>query len=248
MSCCPAFDEFAAYASVHPEYDYGVHLTLTCDLAAQPWGPVAPVTEVSSLVDEQGHFWPSLALVAQRARIDDAERELRAQIDRARRSAIRLTHIDHHMFVLYSRPDFLELYARLAVEYALPARHCSAPSARWSQQNDRGWLDSYRRVGQRLREAGFPLLDVVESDNYNQQPAAKRPFHLQTLRDLPFGVTELVIHCADLSGAGVQPPDAERRTADTRFVASDEARQEVDRLGIQLIDWAEFQRSASSSM
>jgi predicted glycoside hydrolase/deacetylase ChbG (UPF0249 family) len=247
MTCCPAFEEFAAFAAANRQYDYGVHLTLTCDLPQQPWGPVLPADEVSSLVDNLGYFWPTTGEIAQRASIEDAERELRAQIIRALRAGIRITHIDHHMFVLYDRPDFLDLYSRLAAEFNLPARLCSEPgSASW-RRRDPDWLLAYRRCAASLQEAGLPLLDALESDNYSQDPMAKRAYHLRTLRDLPFGVTELVVHCADIPRVGVAPPDVERRAADVRFFLSAEAREEINRLRIHRIGWADLPRSGSSS-
>jgi len=243
MTCCPEFEDFAAFAVANPQYDYGVHLTLNCNLPNQPWGPVLPVTDVPSLVDAQGHFHSGPAEVKEHARLDEVERELRAQIRRAVRAGIRITHIDHHMFVLYSRPDLLDLYGRLAVEFRVPARLCRKPPLRQSSQD---WLAAHRRDVQRLEQAGLPLLDAIESDNYSQEPSAKRAFHLQTLRDLSMGVTELVIHCAYLDGPGTSPPHVERRAADTRFFLSPEARQELTRLGIQCVDWGALRQAGSS--
>lgn len=247
MVCCPKFEEFAAYATAHPERDYGVHLTLTCNISEQPWGPVSPVSEVPSLVDGSGHFWPTVADVAASARVEDVERELRAQIDRAMRAGIRITHIDHHMWVMYARNDLLDLYARLAVGYGLPARICLEPAPAGVLRAEPDSLSTHRRCVETLHNAGLPLLDAMESENYDQQPGSKRAFHIETLRRVRFGVTELVVHCADAGGVGVQPPHVDRRAADARFVSSEEARQEINRLRIHLTDWAEFRRSTFPS-
>lgn len=240
MSCCPAFSEFAEFAANHPEYDYGVHLTLTCDMPVQAWGPVSPAKHVPSLLNNARHFWPTTSEVAQHAKIEEAERELRAQIERARQAGIRITHLDHHMFVLYGRPDLIDLYVRLAVEYDLPVRICEEPPLGYRRTASPDWIAAYQRAVRNLRAANLPLIDAIESANYGVRPGEKRAYHLDTLRNLRPGASELVVHCAFNSGFSVEPPDVDRRAADTRFVLSHEALEETRRLRIRRIDWKQL--------
>jgi len=240
MTCCPGFDEFAAYAVVHPERDFGVHLTLTSELNTFRWGPVLSARDVPSLVDENGHFWRSVAQVAEHAELDDVERELRGQIDRAIAAGIRVSHLDHHMWVLYSRPDLIDLYVQLGITYDIPVRFCTV--APQDQIIDRGptMIAAYNAQRAVLEAQGMPVFDFVETGNYDIQPEDKRDYYLTHLRRIPPGVSEFVIHCAyDVPGA-MKPHAASYRQADTRVFMSLEIEDEIRKLGLHVIDWSQF--------
>ncbi len=237
MTCCPAFDEFAQYAVEHPHEDYGVHLTLTSDLPEQPWGPVLPASVVPSLVGEDGHFWPTTGDVGRHAVLEEAERELRAQIQKAHDCGIRITHFDHHMFVLFSRQDLFELYVRLGIEYGYPVRIVREFENSRLEGNGSEWRGSHQAMVGDIIRAGFLPLDYMESSNYGTEAEKKRVYHLNTIRNLSPGITELVVHCAYKIPGEVEPPDVERRVGDTEFLLSQEAVAELRRSRIKLIDW-----------
>ena len=120
MVPCPWFPEIAAYAKSHPEADLGLHLTLTSEWELYKWRPVLPANEVPGLVNEQGFFYEGFDGLLQNATTQEVEKELRAQIDRAIAFGIHPTHLDSHMFSVYLKPEFLEVFAKLGREYKLP--------------------------------------------------------------------------------------------------------------------------------
>ena len=119
---CPWFEEAAEFARNNPGADLGVHLTLTAEWDSYKWGPVSGRRAVPSLVDERGYLWQTVAQVYEHAHLDEAEAELRAQIEKALTAGIDVTHLDSHMGTLQLRADYHEIYARLADEYRLPIR------------------------------------------------------------------------------------------------------------------------------
>ncbi len=124
----PWFLEAAAMLNEHPEIDVGVHLDLTSEWSGVKWGPV--LKDVPSLVDENGHFhpttnqfrnWPRSTGIAESGwKIEEVERELRAQIEMALRLLPNVTHLSAHMGTATSTPDLRALTERLANEYNLP--------------------------------------------------------------------------------------------------------------------------------
>ena len=246
MTCCPAYEEFATFAKAHPEFDYGVHLTLTCDLRAAGWGPVLPVSEVPSLVDGDRFFHATTGEVARQAVLAEVEAEFRAQIHKAKSSGIAISHLDHHMWVLYSRPDLLRLYVQLGREFGLAVRFTRDLPPRLNS-SDEQMISCYHEQLQVLKQAGLPLLDSLESENYSKRPTDKRAYFLDYFRNLRPGITEFVIHCASPDPSPIAPPDAAARCADTAVFSAQEFHDELQRLRIEIIDWRSLNTRTSTA-
>jgi predicted glycoside hydrolase/deacetylase ChbG (UPF0249 family) len=120
MFACPWYQEAVELLRRHPEVSVGVHLTLNAEWKNYRWGPVAGAGAVRSLVDSTGYFLPSRALLfGQNPKVDEVERELRAQIDRAMRSGLHIDYLDYHMGAAVNTPELRSLVERLAGEYHL---------------------------------------------------------------------------------------------------------------------------------
>lgn len=104
----------------HPDVSVGIHLTLNSEWKHYRWGPVLGRTAVPTLVDAEGYFFPSAeALYRNRPNLAEVERELRAQIERAMRSGLKIDYVDYHMGTVVQNPDFREIAERLAREFGL---------------------------------------------------------------------------------------------------------------------------------
>lgn len=120
MFACPWYQEAVETLKAFRNVSAGVHLTLNAEWKNYRWGPVAGACAVPSLVDSEGFFFPSRALLF--AHVPDTaevERELRAQISRALRSGLKIDYLDYHMSTAVSTPELRRIVEKLAHEYGL---------------------------------------------------------------------------------------------------------------------------------
>jgi predicted glycoside hydrolase/deacetylase ChbG (UPF0249 family) len=116
----PWYQETVEILKRHPDVSVGIHLTLNSEWKNYRWGPVLGRTAVPSLVDADGYFFPSAdALYQNHPRMEELEKELRAQIDRALHSGLKIDYVDYHMGTAVRYPEFRDLTERLAREYRL---------------------------------------------------------------------------------------------------------------------------------
>ncbi len=118
MFACPWYQEAVEILKRYPETSVGIHLTLNAEWKNYRWGPVLGQAAVPSLVDSNGFFFPSRAkLLANGPKTEEVERELRAQIERALASGLRIDYLDHHMGAAVEKEEWREIVERLAKEY-----------------------------------------------------------------------------------------------------------------------------------
>jgi chitin disaccharide deacetylase len=116
----PWYQETVEILKRHPSVSVGIHLTLNSEWRNYRWGPVLGRVAVPSLVDAEGHFFPAAdTLYRNKPNLQEVERELRAQIERALRSGLRIDYVDYHMGTVMGHPGFREITERLAREYSL---------------------------------------------------------------------------------------------------------------------------------
>jgi len=120
LFACPWYQEAVEILKQHPNVAVGIHLALNSEWKNYRWGPVAGSTAVPSLVDANGFFFPSSeALHQHNPQVAEVEKELRAQIERALRSGVKIDYVDYHMGTVTRYPEFREITERLAREYGL---------------------------------------------------------------------------------------------------------------------------------
>lgn len=156
----PWYQEIVEILRDFPEVSVGVHLTLNSEWRNYRWGPVIGREAAPSLVDEHGYFFPSAErLYVNNPDLGEVERELRAQIERALATGLRIDYLDFHMGTATRHPEFRAIAERLGPEYDLGlsgyyGEQVIAPQYR---AEPRAKLDSLRAMVGRL-EPGYHVL------------------------------------------------------------------------------------------
>jgi predicted glycoside hydrolase/deacetylase ChbG (UPF0249 family) len=232
MMPCPWAPEVAAFAKQNPRANFGLHLTLTSEWKHYKWGPVAGRSAVPSIVDEHGYLYPDVPVVYFKAKLEEVEAEVRAQIDLAYTMGIDVTHIDSHMGTLQYNAKYHEMYIRVAKDYNLPCR-----IAGMNLMGPRGGAYLIDMAA----ELGVVHPDWLYLDS-PPKPEQTEEFWLNRLKEIQPGmVTEIYIHC------GMETPEMEAttgswrtRAADAAFYASPKWLEAIKAEGITLLSYREL--------
>ena len=233
----PWISEVAAYAKAHPRADLGLHLTLTSEWQTYRWGSVASSDRVPSLLEATGTFPSDVPPVAARAKPEEVERELRAQIERALALGIRPTHVDSHMGALFSTPALFAVYARVAREYRLPFLALGG--------------DQFAALRSSLLPTDL-LLDAVIIAGPDVRRDQWKAFYLNAIANLEPGLTEMIVHLgyddAELQAVTVnhEPYGSAWRQRDYDVVMSPEFKKALRDNNVILVTWRDLQKLAAA--
>lgn len=234
MVPCPWLNEVAAYAKDHPNADLGLHLTLTSEWKTYRWGTVESKDKVSSLLDPSGYLWPETGPAAQNIKAEEAEREIRAQIERSIAAGIHPTHLDSHMGVLFARPDLFAAYVKVAHDYHLPFLAVRV-------SDERAKLLS-------LLSEKDPVVDSIIMANPTVHADQWKEFYEAAIKNLKPGLSEMIVHLghddAELQAVTVDHPDfgSAWRQRDYNFVTSPEFKKMLEENHIVPVKWRDLQK------
>lgn len=234
MVPCQGFDEIAEFARIQPEYDYGIHLTLTCEWKNKRFGPVAEPHLVQSLVDENGHFYPKREQLAGKAVLKEVEIELIAQIEKALESGLAPSHLDSHMYSVGCRADIFQLYKSLGEKFNIPVLLNKS-------------LLQMVGLSKDLIDKADQVIDHVFLGNYDDfNNGSLADSYSSMISGLPNGLSMLIIHPAfdteEMREITEDHPNfgAQWRQIDFDVFTKIETRDLIRQQGAELVDWRDL--------
>lgn len=220
----PWFEEAARMCRENSGWCIGVHLTLNGEWRDYRWKPVTPVTEVPSLVDEDGYFYPTTeAFLAAQPHLKEVDRELRAQVKLALKRKIDVQYIDTHMDTARATPELREIVIQISRDFGLPLSRESGenPLSIYEvppEEKEKALVEELRNLS-----PGLWLLVVHPGLDTPEERALK-----------------------DANPEGL-PDVAANRAAVTRAITSRKIKKVIVKRGIKLIDYRKLRNQTRSS-
>jgi chitin disaccharide deacetylase len=230
---CPWFPEVVRFAKSHPNMDLGIHLALNSEWTDYRWTPITAKERVPSLLDDQGYMPADESIVAKQAKPAEVSLELQAQVDRALKAGIHLSHLDTHMTALVGSLDLFHVYQSAGRKYHLPVLVGDYNLPAETE------LDTSERLVQRV----IGINPGIASKDWAE-------WYMKALAALPPGVYELIVHLGydddEMRGATWDHSDwgAVWRQSDFDMVRSPEFHRFLADQGFILASWRDLAKAA----
>lgn len=231
----PWFPEIAKYAKAHPEFDFGIHITLTSEWKNYRWQGVLPYNIIPSLIDKEGYFYPSEKDIAKYANPNEVEKEVRAQIKRALLFGINLTHLDSHMGSIFQTPALFEVYLKLGREFKLPV------------------FIPMNMITQHPQLKKMIPLETILVDNLYMMSQGVKPknwfqAYRKMIESMPPGLNELIVHIAfdndEMRAITFGHPNygVAWRQRDYNFITDSNFKKMLKENSIILVNWSQIKK------
>jgi len=237
MVPCAWFPAVVQMCRENPDMDMGVHATLNSEWENYRWGPVSDVGAGSGLRDEAGYFHQWHHAVYDNASVEEVDAEVNAQIEKALKAGIDVTHVDSHMGTIM-HPKFIQTYIQAAGGRALPNMlprlDAVGIEVMGIPETDRV---AYAPIMDMLEGIGVPTLNGIMSMPLDQ-PNGQMETAKQLFGNLPVGITHFILHPSiDTPELRAIAPDWESRAANYETFMSDELKKFIESEGIKPIGY-----------
>lgn len=161
----PWFPEAVKLLANNPRIDVGLHFAITSEWDNIKW---RPLTDVPSLKNPDGYFYPMLfknknypgqAILDNAWKLADVEKEMRAQIEMAKKHIPRLSHVSGHMGATGFSPEVKELAQKMAKEYNLTMVDVDSDKTLGFNYT---WADFRNKTTEERIQAFIDMLDKLE--------------------------------------------------------------------------------------
>lgn len=228
MIPCGWTKDFINWAKDNTEYDIGVHSTFTCEWETGRWRGLCSVREISGLYDRDGFLARSSKEVTDNISADKFRKELNLQIEQALKWGLKPSHLDNHMFVISSKPEFFDEYLGASREYKL-------------KPHIPNWIFFNEEMKEVYEKYSFKTIDnYVSSGENGKGYRFKKESLYEELSKLCPGLNMLTIHPVTETEeirAIMPKEEVEARIMEYELFMDEDTRKALIKNNIKLISW-----------
>lgn len=165
----PGFEKSVELLKQTPCLDVGIHINLT-------YGhPLTDISEVPSLVDDNGNFWRKPSILIENANFDDMIKEITAQVELCLNAGLSISHLDSHHHLHATDLRVAEFIIKTAKIHKLAIRSTNPP------------------LREMISSEGIPTPDGFIDSFYGAGHVNVE--HLESIIEkIPGGITEIMCH------------------------------------------------------
>jgi predicted glycoside hydrolase/deacetylase ChbG (UPF0249 family) len=255
MVPCPWLLEVVDFSSKNPEFDLGLHLTLTAEWKNYKWDGVSSSNQISSLLNDKNHFYDNTMDVFFKANPEEVRKEIQAQIDLSRYVGLNPSHIDSHMGSLFVKKELFKVYLEVAHQNKL----ISFVPPGISDFFDQDFPKPYHVV---LVDDFFMLYPISDKEFVEKNVGKKQAENIlvtnhslnewikkysSKIRTLKPGLTVILVHLGyddnELKAVTIDHPEygAFWRQLDYDALKSEQIKNIIKKNNIKLVTWKEIQ-------
>jgi len=246
MVPCAWFPATAKMCRENPAMDMGVHATLNAEWENYRWGPVSDVGAGSGLRDEAGYFHQWHQAVYDNASAEEVGVEVNAQIEKALKAGIDVTHVDSHMGTIMN-PKYIQSYVQAAAKRLLPnfLPRLDAVGVEMMGISEQDKI-AYAPIMEMLESIGVPTMDGVLS-----MPLEHDDDHIgvakKLLDEAPIGIAHFILHPSiDTPELRAIAPDWQARVANYHAFMSDDLKKFIESADIKLVGYRQIRNAMRS--
>ena len=246
MVPCAWFPAVAEMCRANPEMDMGVHATLNAEWDAYRWSPLSTRDQASGLMDAAGYFHQGHEAVYQNATVEEVEKEVNLQIERALSAGIDVTHVDSHMGTIMN-PLYIQTYIQVAASRRLPNMLPRINAKGLERMGvSEAEMTMYEPIMAQLETMGIPMLEGIVD-----MPLEHAEDHIgvakKLLGDLPIGITHFILHpSTDTPELRAICSDWQARVANYDAFINDELKKFIEGEDIKLIGYRAIREAMRS--
>ena len=227
-------DEVANFSINNPNFDMGIHLTVTSEWKYHKWGGVLKNNDISSILNSKNHLYWNKRKFTKNGKLNEIRKELQAQIDLGISMGFNPSHIDSHEGALFFDPDIFRLYLDLAKENDLLAFVPIQASVHFDR--------NFEKPKHAIIIDQFHMLP--EGTEINEI----KKYYFEVIENLKPGLSQIIIHLGkdeeELRKITVDHPnfDYRWRQLDFDIFNSDEFKSHLKENNIKIITWKDLKK------